>query len=332
MAGSGGSAKVYEAVYCEKEAVAKIPVDEESETLLHKESRLMSILNHSNITKSLALMVDTPIQPPDEENPKRTVLFIEFMNLGTLTSYCKPYSSGNLDDYTLVKCHTLDLFTQVVKGIEYMHLQGYCHCDMKPDNILIHRESDGSLVAKVSDLGSTKTDKFDIYALGAIIINIITQTPLSTNWGDSITWEYKQKFLNQYIRNPDLLRMVMFCIHDNPEERRTATELLVNLSHMMQIDFDPINLQNDDSKKLKSPTRYDIFEAKFKVTFIGDDVLLNSAALKKLVKPPANTVTSKGLNSNLLAEFPSLMCDGDEDSWEEDFHIFLDSLIDIVTE
>ncbi|KAJ2998873.1 Interferon-induced, double-stranded RNA-activated protein kinase, partial [Globomyces sp. JEL0801] len=274
MAGAGGVGQVYKAVYGGTEAVAKIPFVPEHERLVYEESRVMSALNHSNVVQSLAFMSDAMISIPGKEEARRTALLVEFMNLGTFSTYCKERSQvRDNGDYSLVKSQTLDMFTQAVRGIEYMHKKEYCHLDLKPDNILIHKEKNGTLIAKVSDMGSTvkigteasvfqtkgffppesrlsrvKTDKFDIYALGAIIINIITQTPLTNYWGDTKTWEAKRSFLAQYIRNQDLLKMVMACIHDNPDERPTATEMLHQLSKLQQHDFDPVVLRIEESR------------------------------------------------------------------------------------
>ncbi|KAI8892298.1 hypothetical protein BC833DRAFT_625967 [Globomyces pollinis-pini] len=67
-------------------------------------------------------------------------------------------------------------------------------------------------------------------------------------WGDTKSWEAKRSFLAQYIRNQDLLKMVMACIHDNPDERPTATEMLQQLSKVQQHDFDPVVLRIEESR------------------------------------------------------------------------------------
>ncbi|KAJ2992483.1 hypothetical protein HDV02_003047 [Globomyces sp. JEL0801] len=197
-----------------------------------------------------------------------------------------------------------------------------------------------------------KTDKFDIYALGAIIINIITQTPLTNYWGDTKTWEAKRSFLAQYIRNQDLLKMVMACIHDNPDERPTATEMLHQLSKLQQHDFDPVVLRIEESRipaiktasgsknasslykytpgsyllselNLPSAVRYDIFETEFKNAYGADD-RFNSNDFKNLVKPTANTVTAKGLSLGLLKDLDSLAHEADEE-------MSLNNFLDVIT-
>ncbi|KAJ2998958.1 hypothetical protein HDV02_003796 [Globomyces sp. JEL0801] len=156
MAGAGGVGQVYKAVYGGIEAVAKIPFEPEHERLVYEESRVMSALNHPNVVQSLAFMSDAMISIPGKEEARRTALLVEFMNLGTFSTYCKERSQvRDNGDYSLVKSQTLDMFTQAVRGIEYMHKKEYCHLDLKPDNILIHKEKNGTLIAKVSDMGST---------------------------------------------------------------------------------------------------------------------------------------------------------------------------------
>ncbi len=45
----------------------------------------------------------------------------------------------------------VDLFIQVAKGLNALHLQGYVHCDLKPNNILV----DGNGTVKIIDFGQT---------------------------------------------------------------------------------------------------------------------------------------------------------------------------------
>jgi serine/threonine protein kinase len=48
---------------------------------------------------------------------------------------------------------------QVLDALKYMHGQGVCHRDIKPDNILLIRTGSGSLRVKVADFNVAK--RFD---------------------------------------------------------------------------------------------------------------------------------------------------------------------------
>ena len=45
---------------------------------------------------------------------------------------------------------------QVGSGAEHMHDNGFCHGDIKPENILMFGGNDGSLVPKLADFGTTR--------------------------------------------------------------------------------------------------------------------------------------------------------------------------------
>jgi len=48
----------------------------------------------------------------------------------------------------------LDVFGQILRALQYIHGQGYLHCDVKPMNVLVLRDpEDGKLTAKVLDFG-----------------------------------------------------------------------------------------------------------------------------------------------------------------------------------
>lgn len=46
---------------------------------------------------------------------------------------------------------------QILKGLDHAHRQGFVHRDIKPENILIGRNQEGMLVAKISDFGLAKS-------------------------------------------------------------------------------------------------------------------------------------------------------------------------------
>ena len=52
---------------------------------------------------------------------------------------------------------TLDIAAQVAAGLAAVHKKGLVHRDIKPSNIMVNFEDDGTVTAKIIDLGLAKT-------------------------------------------------------------------------------------------------------------------------------------------------------------------------------
>ncbi|KAI8895759.1 hypothetical protein BC833DRAFT_600101 [Globomyces pollinis-pini] len=275
IAGSGGAGRVYKAVYSGKNAVAKIPLLQKHEDLIYKESQIMQALVSPWTVNVLQFMSNASIPIPDQEYIPQAALLIEFMNMGTFAQYLNVdpptirVAKYTLDQYNLVLAQTLPLTIMAAKGVEFIHSMGYNHLDIKPQNILLHQNPDRSIVAKVSDFGSAlpegsfdsvfqtdgfvppegipqpgqltvpkKTSKFDIYAFGGCLINIIMLENYVSMWsGMQRTSQGRRSFLSTHIKNNELLDLIMNCMDDNPESRPTASQLVTQLETFNQKDF-----------------------------------------------------------------------------------------------
>ncbi|KAJ2996970.1 hypothetical protein HDV02_005992 [Globomyces sp. JEL0801] len=163
LAGSGGCGAVYQANYSGVEAVAKIPRLEKHERLIYEEAQMMQKLKSPWVVNVLHFMGNTSIRIPNQDYIPQTALLIEFMNLGSFSKYLttpnfhhdQP-SEFTMTQYKSVLSQTHSLTLMAARGIEYLHSLGYNHLDIKPDNILLNQESDGKIIAKISDFGSTR--------------------------------------------------------------------------------------------------------------------------------------------------------------------------------
>ncbi|KAI8893583.1 hypothetical protein BC833DRAFT_607900 [Globomyces pollinis-pini] len=159
--GSGGSSQVYQALYAGQLAVAKVPMLDKHEQLVYREGQMLRKLKSPWTVKVLTFMSNGSIPAPDADYVS-TALVLEFMNLGSLGSYLTPIADINQDvslgNYQKVTSETLRIAIMVSNGLEFIHLSGYNHLDIKPDNILLHCSPDGELIAKLSDFGSARKE------------------------------------------------------------------------------------------------------------------------------------------------------------------------------
>ncbi|KAJ3000043.1 hypothetical protein HDV02_000995 [Globomyces sp. JEL0801] len=394
MAGSGGSGQVYKAIYAGKNAVAKIPIQEKHEHLIYEETQMLEKLQSPYIVKLLQFMSNARIPIPGQDYIPQTAVLIEFMNFGTFSQYLKHepptfrIAKYSLEQYNLVLSQTLALTKMVAKGMEFIHRMGYNHLDMKPENVLLHQNPDRSLVAKISDFGSTrpegsydpvfqtpgfippegvavkgqlilpqKTSKYDIFAFGGCLINIVTLENYATLWSglDKSSNEIKS-FLSRHLQNASLVKLILACLDNQPTSRPTASEIVAVLETLDQASFQvsrnqpmvskfisrlPTNKNESTSEmfsmlsgnsssiykhtpgkylfqelQLKSPCKWSDFIQAFETEF-DVDADFDREKFKGLVKPVANRVTSKILDTHLFATMQSLENGEDEEEWTD---------------
>ncbi len=143
------------------------------------------------------------------------------------------------------------IFRMIASGLNAMHHQGFVHCDIKPNNILIDRKN-GSI--KIIDLGQSCKigtvkkriqgtpdyiapeqvlrkplgPRTDIFNLGATMYwaltgkNIPTMIPKKDKYGRTIV----QKRIAPHVVRPQipvaLSKLVMNCAEDDPADRPTS--------------------------------------------------------------------------------------------------------------
>ncbi|KAL3572922.1 hypothetical protein D5086_026826 [Populus alba] len=73
-------------------------------------------------------------------------LFLEYMPSGSLSNAIHAHDGGRLDE-SLIRIFTY----QILQGLDYLHLNGLVHCDIKSSNILVAQSG-----AKIADFGCAK--------------------------------------------------------------------------------------------------------------------------------------------------------------------------------
>ncbi|CAN0876929.1 Mitogen-activated protein kinase kinase kinase 20 [Linum grandiflorum] len=126
-------------------AVKSVPEDKASS--LVSEFNILSKLRHPGIIKCFGKDVS------DGEFPGETNhdLFLEYAAGGSLSGMIADYGKSGVSGVPErdVKLCTLAL----LEALSYIHSAGYTHCDIKPDNLLLFPNDDGSCQLKIADFG-----------------------------------------------------------------------------------------------------------------------------------------------------------------------------------
>lgn len=132
--GSGAFASIYKAYdkQTRKACAIKKIAKKSSGVFPLEEYNIGKKMKHSNVVKTLDCLC----------SDSHMYMQVELVNGGDLFTQLDPSGPG-LDEPIARK-----YMFQLASGLAYMHSQGYVHCDVKPENVLIHN---GTI--KVCDLG-----------------------------------------------------------------------------------------------------------------------------------------------------------------------------------
>jgi serine/threonine protein kinase len=283
---SGSFGKVYKAIDSNtgmRFAVKQVELksDEISKTkiaTLKSEMDMLSKLNHPRIVKYLG----------SEITNENLYIFLEYFPSGTLQDHRKCF---DLNEKIIV-----NIATQILEGLVYLHSKGIVHRDIKSNNILIDTLGNCYLV----DFGSAKfledlnwkkiegtlnymapeffrkgfsgkyTPECDIWSFGAVILELLTgSAPFAYKLKDLTTQE---QFITWRMYNNDRLvipenmsqearAFLEICLADDPKLRWSAQKLLLHPWLHQDIIIDgPIRLPIclvDDGEHLPSVNVFD---------------------------------------------------------------------------
>ena len=145
-----------------------------------------------------------------------------------------------------VKAISLD----VVRGLNYLHLiqpDPIVHRDISSANVLLDHLSLGNWKAKLTDYGSVnlvrqlrtenpgspaysapeasnprlQSPKMDIYSFGALVLEMLTGRLPAPDDRPGLLWR---------VHHDQLLRLIRRCLSDNPEDRPSASDIIVELN------------------------------------------------------------------------------------------------------
>lgn len=215
-----------------------------SSMFLQREQSFLSKLNCPRIVKYLGSVVSNENDVPTYN------LCMEYVPGGTLSDAIQ--SHGGWLEESMIRSYT----HQILQGLEYLHLNGLAHCDIKSQNVLIGEDG-----AKIADLGCAKlvsasegtamsnisgTPVFmapeaargedqgfaaDIWALGCTIIEMASGRSPWPEANDPVSALYRIGYSEDVPEFPSWLSdkakdFLRKCLRRNANERWKAKELL----------------------------------------------------------------------------------------------------------
>lgn len=294
--GRGASATVFltEDETTQKQYAVKVlkeitPTFQNEITILKK----IASLNNPSIV-NLIEYGEGPIKMASKPETKKQYLVLEYASKGELFDYLYYSQKGLKEKYAKL------IFQKILKGVKAIHDAGFCHRDLKMQNILV----DDKFNPKICDFGFASdlkgkdgsgllTDylgtmnyaapeiflnrpykgvKVDIFSLGVVLLNLAT-CKIGFIQATRKDKYYKNIMVRRYERywdsvksqigeiSPELKQLYIKMVSFNPDERPNIEDILNKEPWMQEIK----NLSEEEYKSLEEEVYEDFKEREIKV-------------------------------------------------------------------
>ena len=279
--GEGGIGKVYRAYdrWIEKDVALKVlPPGVKNSSLLEsfqREFLLLTQLKHPGVVEVLDFGYSEDATQPGKLSPYFTMELVEGKNLGeALTNFLDPQPApAEFERLT-------HLIWQICDILEFLHLRGMVHCDLKSDNLKVTdsafrpkildfglsekigarrgKETKGTLpyMAPEMFLGEPLDERTDLYSLGVILYELVTsKLPFSFDDPVKIISAHLQQKppppseLNHNLP-PSLNEFIMKLLEKSPAHRpNNATQAKEMITAELRDDFRKAHKPDFSQKK-----------------------------------------------------------------------------------
>ncbi|CAA7033233.1 unnamed protein product [Microthlaspi erraticum] len=239
---------------------------------LEKELRIMLRLrNHPRIVQA-----SSPHLHLGTTEPQDCYIYMEYASEGTLRKTISSFRGKSLPEYMIQR-----LVRMILQGLDALHSQGYVHCDLKPENVLLFPSTNPGEPwdVKLADFGLSKepnTDPshlcgtpqymspessgpnrmidpaLDIYSLGCVVYEMFGAKPYLEIYEDYYEWNLFQPI------SPAAKDFLIRCHARHPVHRAeaerfnyplraTAAELLKHpfVTQKLSVPLPPTSQQED---------------------------------------------------------------------------------------
>jgi serine/threonine-protein kinase Chk2 len=137
--GTYGEVRLAYDIVSEKTVAIKIAKGTTSRKYLENEASILKDLDHECFPKFINLLKDDRVN--------KSYLVMDYVEGWTLDSLLD-------DQYTFSSTEVVDLISKLANGVQYLHSNGICHRDIKPQNIMV---SGDKLSIKIIDFNISKS-------------------------------------------------------------------------------------------------------------------------------------------------------------------------------